>query len=855
MKVKRKAVSNKTAIDIPTQASQPLDSESLCGDEVSTSSSVNGLGVRHVSHDGIVPVPFPVVSTCIENNVGSSPTFCGSAVGSSSRDISTVEIGQGGGHYVAAKAAHNLHLNDHNNGPAPVPFPVVFAGIQSTVASSSTFCGVAVGSSSRGISTMEIGDEGGGYAVVNAAQNLHSNKGCLSGPGLPCQMDLPHGVPVQVPTVDGSVSTFEIANIVRPFYVAARQPAITEVVGQPSVYNVGVAGHVPMVLDFSAGHVICGPNLSACQLNNHMNAPQIGIPARTRRQAGQPHMRNPDAPPVQGPIAPPQREEGLVDFLDHNNALVRLFRTARDKLRESDIPNFSIRLFGVVGVSQYELPTAESIGAIVYEGGPETMTDYDVVIEHHSGEPERKMSLTVNADASSTSTGTSIIPSRQFAYLTELNPTDNSKFIEVRVYRKWTAVKVPSFAPMGFSCILLDKKDSWGKTLDNDFTLCFGKYTQIDLLQDNDFPYHYFNFAAFNELNARLEKKNPILTAICPTRLHWICAQRGKVKEYGAVTSNRVKVRNIGIRNLNILTYNNVVLFTLWNEDADNFEEDEYAQMKQPVILAVSSCYLKRYAGQIQLSATLATRYYFNPDVQEIGELLAAYNETNTAPVQLEVQTERLTNWEQERNRNRVPLATLLQIDPKTQQRVLFTQEAMILQTDTGHDWYYQKCDECGGKLRYGYLHGQCHQYGTKPNPENSYCFRMIITDGTGNATMSCFTPQTDGLIKDITTLLQEVEVKNPATIPAAILALQNTRHVFQFQFATPTIKGPPTFVLKKMMDNPPSALPETSAGPSSPPTVTTVSHTDEESTPPPVTPTVTQDTPMDTPAITSRPL
>ncbi|PWA88352.1 DNA helicase Pif1-like protein [Artemisia annua] len=80
--------------------------------------------------------------------------------------------------------------------------------------------------------------------------------------------------------------------------------------------------------------------------------------------------------------------EGLIEFLDGNNALVRLFRTARDKLREADIPSFHIRLFGVVGANQYELPTADSIGAIVYKGGPESATDYDVVIERHSREPE-----------------------------------------------------------------------------------------------------------------------------------------------------------------------------------------------------------------------------------------------------------------------------------------------------------------------------------------------------------------------------------------------------------------------------------------------------------------------------------
>ncbi|PWA51462.1 helitron helicase-like domain-containing protein [Artemisia annua] len=393
-------------------------SQSLCSYEVSTSTSVNDLGVRHVGDHGTVSVSIAGVSTGIESNVATSPSFCGSDAGSSSRDIST----------------------------------------------------------------MEIGEKGGGYGVVNAAQNLHLNEGHLLVPSLPCELDLPDGVPVQVPTVDGSVSTFQVTNIVRPFYVAARQPAITE------VYNTGGAGHVPMVLDFSAGDVVRGPNLGAPQLNNHMNASKTGIPARSRRQAGQPYMRYPDAPPVQGPIAPPQREdvikyvnivalfwleekrtglpisaapqyqrccaagravlrtheqyppyitqlfsdrhfmeniraynqmflyiydtehevqnrlshfetherralresiiEGLVDFLDHNNALVRLFRTARDKLREADIPNFSIRLFGVVGASQYELPTADSIGAIVYEGGPETMTDYDVVIERHSGQPE-----------------------------------------------------------------------------------------------------------------------------------------------------------------------------------------------------------------------------------------------------------------------------------------------------------------------------------------------------------------------------------------------------------------------------------------------------------------------------------
>ena len=75
--------------------------------------------------------------------------------------------------------------------------------------------------------------------------------------------------------------------------------------------------------------------------------------------------------------------ENLIEVLDDHNELVQLLRTARDKMMEADIPQFKVRLFGVVGSSQYELPTGDSIGAIVFEGGPDVETEFDVVIEQH----------------------------------------------------------------------------------------------------------------------------------------------------------------------------------------------------------------------------------------------------------------------------------------------------------------------------------------------------------------------------------------------------------------------------------------------------------------------------------------
>ena len=57
--------------------------------------------------------------------------------------------------------------------------------------------------------------------------------------------------------------------------------------------------------------------------------------------------------------------ENLIELLDEHNELVQLFRTARDKIEEADVPEFKIRLFGVVGSRQHELPAGDSIGAIV----------------------------------------------------------------------------------------------------------------------------------------------------------------------------------------------------------------------------------------------------------------------------------------------------------------------------------------------------------------------------------------------------------------------------------------------------------------------------------------------------------
>ncbi|GJV20047.1 hypothetical protein Tco_1369067 [Tanacetum coccineum] len=81
--------------------------------------------------------------------------------------------------------------------------------------------------------------------------------------------------------------------------------------------------------------------------------------------------------------------EGLIHVLDEHNGLVRLFRTARDICSAGEIPGFKIRLYNKGGIRGYELPTSDILGGIVFEDGPNSRTDFDVIIEFRGGPPQR----------------------------------------------------------------------------------------------------------------------------------------------------------------------------------------------------------------------------------------------------------------------------------------------------------------------------------------------------------------------------------------------------------------------------------------------------------------------------------
>ncbi|GKB23122.1 DNA helicase [Tanacetum coccineum] len=62
---------------------------------------------------------------------------------------------------------------------------------------------------------------------------------------------------------------------------------------------------------------------------------------------------------------------------------------ARDRCQQIDVPEFKIRLYNADGARGYELPSSNTLGAIVFDSRLTGSTEFDVVIEHKGGLPKR----------------------------------------------------------------------------------------------------------------------------------------------------------------------------------------------------------------------------------------------------------------------------------------------------------------------------------------------------------------------------------------------------------------------------------------------------------------------------------
>ncbi|GKD55966.1 hypothetical protein Tco_1289353, partial [Tanacetum coccineum] len=68
---------------------------------------------------------------------------------------------------------------------------------------------------------------------------------------------------------------------------------------------------------------------------------------------------------------------------------VQLSRIARDKCKEIHVSEFKIRLYNAEGARGYELPTSNTLGAVVFDSEVTGSTDFDVIIQEKAGPPKR----------------------------------------------------------------------------------------------------------------------------------------------------------------------------------------------------------------------------------------------------------------------------------------------------------------------------------------------------------------------------------------------------------------------------------------------------------------------------------
>ncbi|PWA64050.1 nucleic acid-binding, OB-fold protein [Artemisia annua] len=442
--------------------------------------------------------------------------------------------------------------------------------------------------------------------------------------------------------------------------------------------------------------------------------------------------------------------QGLIHFLDANNALVQLFRTARDKLQEQDIPEFKFRLFGVTRNRQIMAAAAK---------GKAVELPYEVVTFEN------------------------------------INPTEGQAVqanIELKDVEKYNSIELnATYRIQRFGC---QPPEKWQQTVDAKYTLLFGKFTNLVPIPVEGFPEHYF----------QADMKQSLLTNYIG-RIHKVDRERSK----GDVTTNMTVRRSVELQNLN----GNGIWVILWNELAEDFKKRDLASLQQPVVMAASSCYVKRYAGGVQLSSTPATQFYLNPDILETRTIHDVYQQLLGPMPPLLTQQPTDENPESVETRNRMSIAQLLAVDPETQKGMRFTIEGTLVRIDNTNRWFYNKCDECGKHMDEKSPHWHCHEMGVQEisntgTQQNKYCFKAIIEDEAGSIIGSCYTPEADKWTpKTCLEVLNETPNPDPYTVPVALQALENTRKIFGIHFGAGSKKRRQKFVVNTVKNMEPLLL------------------------------------------------
>ncbi|GKA46565.1 DNA helicase [Tanacetum coccineum] len=222
-----------------------------------------------------------------------------------------------------------------------------------------------------------------------------------------------------------------------------------------------------------------------------------------------------------------------------------------------------------------------------------------------------------------------------------------TNFADLRLIHCNKTIEATAYRISGFSC---EQIGPWERTLENPTYLIFGRFIDLQEISNDGFLEHYFNFATYNELPARVDVKNAILTDYVG-RIQIV----SRIYTSGDATTNRTRRRTINIQNLS----GNIIGLTLWHKMAMNFNVQEYESMEKLVVIVVSSCWL---------SGTSATQWHLSPNIPQTYQIKQLYQELADTKTILNIDNQRYEDLEQEKNGNQFPLAALLEVNPQNYQ-------------------------------------------------------------------------------------------------------------------------------------------------------------------------------------------
>ncbi|KAI3689971.1 hypothetical protein L2E82_47943 [Cichorium intybus] len=213
--------------------------------------------------------------------------------------------------------------------------------------------------------------------------------------------------------------------------------------------------------------------------------------------------------------------------------------------------------------------------------------------------------------------------------ITDLNPGDGDKQIEIKVIRKWV-----SYGRKSECCyIFLDK-----------------------------------NGDAIEACSWLGEKA-----------LHW------KDRRYLSPDQNPAKpLLKIKIENLR----EKMIEATFWDEAAKSFDKEAVQALPDPVIVAITSMKVTKYQGNMQLTATPASYIYINPDIPETASMTSGFILRDSQNPILKIQYQKDKDVGVVKERNKFTLIDLLSQKPGRYGGAHFTCKASLVHIDESRGWF-----------------------------------------------------------------------------------------------------------------------------------------------------------------------